>query len=327
MSLFDALCAQLHVEPDGRGEVWVDCPWCGKGRKHFSFSEKHGYNCFSCGEKGKSLSAIAEQLNIRLNDDRRPTTNTRRPTKPQAPREWQQRPEFYLDRFCGALDRVTRWQGYKPLSLDSISRFRLGVGVLPASRCEHRRLIVPVFDARGRCVALHGRAYLREDTEAKWLSAGGSDKRVLFLVGTLEPGCTVVVCENYADAIFAYQVEPSCCYIPLGGLGWQDAWTVELAASRPAQVLIWLDHDLAGNGSRYHHRELLALWRQGIEARRAADPALAARPFPRPPEPRGPKIANLLLAAGLKARCHEWRRSDPLKADLGWALMQELQAA
>jgi hypothetical protein len=48
---------------------------------------------------------------------------------------------------------------YKPLSLDSILRWKLGVGILPSSRCEKRRLILPVFDG-GRLVAFHGRAYL-----------------------------------------------------------------------------------------------------------------------------------------------------------------------
>lgn len=318
MSLFGTLCAQLHAEPDSRGEVWIDCPNCGKDKKHFSFNEEHGGHCFACDYNG-SLVQIAELLRIQPDECARPA---RRAQKPLAPRQWQTRPEYWLDRYCGALDRVTRWQAYKPLSLDSIARFRLGVGRLPASRCEHPRLIVPVFDA-GRCVALHGRAYLPGDDDTKWLSAGGSDKRTLFIVGELRQGCTVVVVENYADAILAYQVEPSACYIPVGGLSWQVAWTDRIAAARPTQVLVWLDHDLSGNGSRYHAAELLALWRETIEARRAANPALAARPFPHPPIPRGPKIANDFLSIGVRARKFEWWRGAPLKADIGWALMQE----
>jgi hypothetical protein len=78
--------------------------------------------------------------------------------QPQEPRQWQQRPEYYLSGYTGALDRVTRWVAYKPLTLDSIMRWKLGVGMFPASRSEHRRLILPVF-AEGRIVAFHGRAY------------------------------------------------------------------------------------------------------------------------------------------------------------------------
>lgn len=325
-SIFDTLCDRLHVEPDSRGECWVTCPACGKDRKHFSFNE-HAGHCFACDYSG-SLAQVAELLQIQPDERTRPAGHAQ---KPQAPRQWQNRPDIWLDRYCGALDRVTRWQGYKPLSLDSISRCRLGVGKLPlwSERTHswydypHRRLIVPVFGADGRCVAFHGRACLPDDDGPKWLSASGSDKRALFVVGALVAGCTVVICENYADAILAYQVEPSACYIPVGGLSWQAAWTDQIAAARPAQVLVWLDHDLSGNGSRYHAAELLALWREKVEARRAANPALAVRPFPKPPIPRGPKIANDFLAVGVKARRFEWWRGAPLKADLGWALMQE----
>lgn len=316
-TLFDTLCAQLHAEPDHKGEVWIDCPKCGKDKKHFSFSEDHGAHCFACDYSG-SLKQVAELLSIQPDERARPA---RRAVRPLPPRHWQQRPDYYLDRFCGALDRVTCWQAYKPLSLDSIARYRLGVGVLPSSRCTYRRLILPVFDG-DRCVALHGRAYLPQDTDAKWLTAGGSSKQVLFVTGILTAGCTVVIVENYIDAILASERAPEAVYAALGGATWQDAWTQQIAQARPRRALVWLDHDLAGNGSRYHERELLSLWRRSVEARRAADPALAARPFPQPPEPRGPKIANDLLQAGVQSTLYVWPRESALKADLGWALTQ-----
>lgn len=317
-NLFDTLCAQLYTEPDRKGEVWIDCPSCGNGKKHFSFNAERGGHCFSCDYSG-SLAAIAELLNVQPDEHARPA---RPAQKPRAPRAWQQRPDYYLERYGAALDRVTRWQAYKPLSLDSILRYQLGVGALPASRCTHRRLILPIFDAAGRCVALHGRAYLPDDTDAKWLTAGGSSKQHLFIAGELKPGCIVVIVENYIDAILASEQAPEAVYAALGGATWQESWTTQIAAARPRVVLTWLDHDLAGNGSRYHERELLALWRRSVEARRAANPALAARPFPQPPEPRGPKIVNELLQAGVRSQLYVWPKGSPLKADLGSALMQ-----
>lgn len=316
--LFDTLCAQLHVEPDRKGEVWIDCPRCGKDKKHFSFSEQRGGHCFSCDYSG-SLKAIAELLNVQPDERARPV---RRAHETRAPRAWQQRPDYYLSLYGGALDRVTRWQAYKPISLESIARYRLGVGRLPASRCQHRRLILPIFDAAGRCVALHGRAYQPDDTDAKWLTAGGSSKQHLFVAGQLRPGCIAVIVENYVDAILASERAPEAVYVALGGAAWQEAWTQQLVLAQPRQVLVWLDHDLAGNGSRYHATDLLASWRRSVEARRATDPALAARPFPNPPEPRGPKIANDLLAAGVRSQLYVWPKGSPLKADLGYALMQ-----
>lgn len=312
---FAGLCQQLRIEPDRNGEAWIDCPWCGKDRKHFSFSER-GYKCFFCDRRGKSLLVLAQQLQLQPSE--RPA---RARQELPRPRQWQQAPERWLNGYCEALDRVSAWTSYKPLSLDTIARFRLGVGVLPASRCKHRRLIVPV-PAGGTIVAFHGRAFRPEDQDTKWLCAGGSDKRVLFVAGVLRPHCTVVIVENYVDAILAWQVEPAGCYIPLGGLSWQPEWTARIAEARPRGALIWLDHDLAGNGSCWHHQEMLEAWRVEMEQRRAADPKLAARPFPPDPEPRAPKIANELLAAGIRTHIYEWPKGSAWKADIGSELMK-----
>ena len=86
-------------------------------------------------------------------------------------------------------------QGYKPLTLDSIARWlRLGVELCCPPRCEKqaaRRLILRrVFDGGFRVVAFHGRAYLPDDTDAKWLTAGGSSKQVLFNIDLVRPGAT-----------------------------------------------------------------------------------------------------------------------------------------
>ena len=322
-ALFDSLCTQLHAEPDRKGEVWIDCPSCGKDKKHFSFNETTGH-CFACDYSG-SISQIAALLNICA--ENKPVKARR--TAPQRPEYWQRNPEPWLARYCEAFDRISRWEAYKPLSLDSLARHRLGVGKLPIwseKQCRwydypHRRLIVPVFN-NGVCVAFHGRACDPADSGAKWLCASGSDKKVLFLTRPIKQGDTLVLVENYVDAILASEAAPDAVYAALGGASWQEQWTAQIAASRPARALVWLDHDLAGNGSRYHEAELLALWRHGVEARRAAKPELAARPFPKPPEPRGPKIANDLNAAGVATQLYVWKRGTPLKQDLGAELLR-----
>ena len=298
-TLFDTLCTQLHVEPDYRGEVWIDCPWCGKGKKHFSFSAR-GYKCFSCDRKGKGLAAIAEQLRVSSDTPAAP----RRALPPPPPRNWQKRPELWLERFCGALDRVQAWQGYKPLTLDSIARHRLGVGVLPASRCDKRRLIVPVF-SQGRLVAFHGRAYQVGDTDAKWLTSGGSSKQVLFNADSLRPGATVVIVENFVDAVLVMQAEPGIVAVAGGGASWNDLWTAQIAESRPRHVLVLLDNDLAGWPNAATYRALRGAWEK-------EHPGLA------PPEPRGPKIATALARAGVRTvRGPNWPSSTPPKWDVG----------
>ena len=326
-TLFDQLCHQLQVQPDRRGECWVDCPQCGKGGKHFSFNEKTGH-CFAC-DYSASLRQIAELLGTAD----RPAPRVVRPVAAPRPDFWQREPARWLDRYCAALDRLARWQAYKPLTLESIARYRLGVGKLPMwsedrqqwYEWPHRRLIVPLW-GDGQIVGFYGRACSTDDHGPKWLGASGTDKSHLFLVGELAHGGTLVIAENYIDAILASQAEPSATYAAIGGATWRDAWTKQIAAARPARVLVWLDHDLAGNGSRYHHAELLAAWRASIVERRTANPALGQRPWPQPPEPRGPKIANDLLAAGVRASVYEWPKGTPLKADIGYLLMENVHA-
>lgn len=302
-ALFDTLCTQLHVEPDRKGEVWIDCPQCGKGAKHFSFNE-HAGHCFSC-DYSAPLRAIAELLNIRATSDA--PVAPRRAVLAPAPREWQKRPDIWLDRYCGALDRVQAWQSYKKLSLDSISRFRLGVGKLPSSRCEHRRLIVPIF-SRGKVVAFHGRAYLSQDTDAKWLTAGGSSKQVLFNADRLTPGATVAITENFVDAILVEQHEPGVIAVTGGGANWRDEWTAQIAKMRPQHVLVLLDNDLAGWPSPDTYELLSTQWHR-------EHPGMAV------PEPRGPKIAASLVQAGVRSvRGPDWPRGTAPKWDIGQEL-------
>ena len=81
----------------------------------------------------------------------------------------------------------------------------------------------------GRVVAFHGRAYRPRDTDAKWLTAGGSSKQVLFNSNLVRPGATVVICENFVDAIFAMQARPEIIAVAGGGASWQEDWTTQLA--------------------------------------------------------------------------------------------------
>lgn len=309
---FDQLITQLitHLQAELRrdGRYHADCPFCGKeakkAQKHFSFCED-GFTCWVCEAKG-GLTKLAQHIGA--------TTLATIAAKPAArpvalPKAWQQAPERWIARYCDALDRVPRWTAYKPLTLESIATWRLGVGVLPSSRCQHRRLILPVFDG-GKVVAFHGRAYLPDDDDAKWLTAGGSSKQVLFNADKLRAGATVVICENFIDTLLVMQAASEVVAVAGGGASWQPEWTAQIAASRPAQVLCWLDNDLVGCPNQETYQHLLSEWK-------AAHPEATYTP-----EPNGPKIANALLEAGVQARVYQWRTGTPPKADVGWALTQ-----
>jgi hypothetical protein len=172
-----------------------------------------------------------------------------------------------------------------------------------------------VFES-GKVVAFHGRAFLPADQDDKWLCAGGSNKKVLFLTGEPRPGCSIVIVENYVDAILAWQCESTHCYIALGGLSWQPEWADRIAEARPRGVLVWLDNDGVGcpNEETYH------LWRaEWLEKARTRGADMARLKCP---EPRGPKIANDLLAAGVRASIYRWPNGTPMRADMGSELMK-----
>ncbi len=311
----DAIVHKLHATLRRDGRYHADCPICGKqekrNQKHFSFCEA-GYFCYVCGAKG-GLVALAKHLDIHgAAAASQPRQRTQEPPKP---RQWQHNPTRYLDDYCGAPTRLQDWQGYKPLSIDTIATYRLGIGILPASRCQHRRLVLPVYH-QGQIVAFHGRAYRSGDDDAKWLCAGGSRKDVLFNADALRPGATVIICENFVDCLLAQEAD-NVIAVAGGGVSWRDEWTQQIAASRPRHVLVWLDNDLVGNPNTSTYRSLMAQWRREMHARvqQGKIPTI-----PQPPQPKGPQIANDLLAAGMKASVYRWPNDTPPKADIGWAL-------
>lgn len=308
------------------------CPNCGhpphshtNARATHFFVDRKGAKCFAC-DKWWSLSQLAEELGAR-GDFALPAY--RPPPRPKAPWESVGALDVYRQMTARRADLVARWQAYKPVSAETIRRFDLGIGKLPFYNEDdkrwfggkYERLLLPLI-VNDKIVGFTGRAIDPEDDGPKWLTSTHSDLSHLFGVDRVRPGGTVVICENRLDSLLAGQIKPDIDFVACGGARWDDGWTHTLIARRPARVIVWLDHDLAGNGSRWHERELLAAWRGPIEERRRRDPALAARPFPKPPEPRGPKIANALLEAGYRnASVYTWPRGTPLKQDLGAELM------
>lgn len=303
MSLFPALCQQLGVVPDRRNEAHATCPACGKepkrGQVHFSFSE-NGAKCFVCGT-AYSLAGLAARLDI---IDLPAMPRQVRHYTPPTPRPWQDDPEALVSRYTGALDRVDQWRAYKPLSIDTIARWELGVGVLPSCACVHRRLVYPIRIA-GRVVGLRGRRFACPEScpAAKVAQAAGS-RMELFNMDGLRDGAEVMICENAIDAILAMQEWPELVAVAIGGAAmWDDDWTVVIAAHRPKRVTVALDNDLAGCPNFETLTRESALWRETHGA-----PA---------PFPNGPKIVHLLRSADVNAECWKWPKGSALHYDLG----------
>lgn len=321
--LFEELVSSTDAYIDRRGQAHIDCPACGKevkrGQHHFSFSDKGGH-CFVCGYSA-GLRQIAEQLGTPTYEPaaEMPRSYTR---TAQKPRNWQSRPDMYLDQFCASWDRLERWQAYKPLALETIARWRLGVGVLPSSPCQHRRLIYPIFEA-GKIAGFRGRAI--DCACDKWISAGGSTAR-LWGIDLLRPGALLIVCENPVDSMLAMQEEPRAIVVAgtAGAATWRSEWTQAIAQSRPRQVIVWMDNDLAGQPNAATYRSDLARWRAEMQHRMEVG---KIKRLPQAPEPNGPKIANEMASAGVPVSLYAWPASTPAKADLGWALSQKQKTA
>lgn len=263
--------------PDRRGEYWGICVFHGDREPgSFSFSER-GYKCFACDAKG-GLRALAETM--RIVDGYQPIP-LRRKAKPKPIRTWT--PAWLSDP-----DPLARFEPLPPIALDychkrgltdkSIQRWRIGYGVLPASRCHVPRLIIPVIE-NGCLVGLRGRAVLPEDQDEKWLQSAGS-KTTLFGLDTLGQGRTVIVTEAPLSAILAMQESDVAAVAGTAGAScWKPEWTAAIAAAKPAWALAWFDCDDTGQ-------------RNGI------------------------KVVNQLLAAGIRARLYRWPEGTPDKHDL-----------
>lgn len=335
--LLDALCTKLGARMH-RGRAFADCPMCGAagytrgGRPAYHFylydlSRGRGACCWSCGYRA-TLADLAAELAVIGTDDR-----PRRPA-PEPPVAPWEAPDS-LERYTRAMDArwpavVTAWQAYKPLSEATIRRERLGLGKLPLYDEGRRlwyetrrpRLLYPLVEG-GRMVGIAGRA-LPGDDGPKWLTASYS-RVILHGLEDVRPGDDLIWVENRADRLLVE--EDGGKALASGGLSWQAAWLDALADRRPRAVLIWFDHDLAGNGSPYHHGEMIARWRAAMEERRRLNPALAARPFPAEPVPRGPQLAAELHARRVYAQLYRWPRGTPPGMDVGSLIAAERVAA
>lgn len=304
-----------HYQPQyGRTWLSIQCPSCGheaeKSQRAACSMSDQGWRCHVCGEGG-DLWDLAKRAGIGLEAYR----NDCKPREPKKrlPAQWTRNPHAYLDKFLEHPRRLEAWQSYKRLSLESISRYRLGYGVLPASKCQHPRLIVPLFHQK-QIVGFRGRAVSCQCT--KWLSSGGS-QNICVGLGAIKRGDRVALIENEVDRILCQEHDPSVkmLALPFGVASWQAEWTEELSRRKPAHVLIILDNDLAGNPNKEAYQHGVDLWNAKMDAMIAAG-RIKSKPD-RPPYPSGYKYLKQFRAAGLNADRYIWPDGTPYKYDIG----------
>jgi hypothetical protein len=210
-----------------------------------------------------------------------------------------------IARYEAASGLLAAWAAYKPLCPETIRAHHLGLGVLPASKCRHPRLIVPIY-RDGQPVGLRGRAI---DCDcAKWLAPAGTviADYPLYNQEALTSGHVVWITENPIDALMLTERTPYVGVATYSVSYWQDAWLGALQAAQPEAVVIAYDNDIPGNGGAAGRAEMERAWLQA---------------HPRVPDPSGPKLANRLLAAGIPTALYDWGNAAP-KSDIGSLLME-----
>lgn len=324
--LLDALIDYYSpATPDKRGNVHVPCPACGRPPKpkqvHFSFCERGGH-CFVC-DFSATLAGLAERVlggSIAVG-------YTPHVKEVPEPMQWQSCADVVLESMHNEPGALAAWQKYRPFTQATFDRWQLGIGRLwfrneetkkeyPSS---HNRLVYPII-VHGQIIGFRGRAYHHEDRGAKWINATNSQTALIGLE-LVRSGSTVVVCESPVDAMLAMQVNPSIVAIAstAGAHSWRRDWTSEIAQRKPKRIIIWHDHDFAGNcpidGKHYKRCDVCqsehAKWR--LEHPNATQS----------PQSSLPKLWRELQHVGCKISVYDWPIDTPPKADLGWALMHK----
>lgn len=299
---FSLLCQHLNVQPDRRGEAHCQCPACGKepkrGQTHFSFSER-GAHCFVCGFE-TDLRHLVIQYGLK-DWELAPIKPIERQEKPKREAlDFNYLALFYNHNQAGTVYR--RWREYKKITDDVINKNFLGYGRFPrySSKCNHHRLIVPIFGIDGSCIGLRGRSI---DCDCgKWLSPAGS-QMFLYNWQTLKnaQGKLLFIVENPIDALMLELVNPGIKAVAtLGVTIWQDEYTDMIAAANPLRAIAAYDHDVPGNGGT---PEMQRDW--------------ADEHHGKMPEPGGVKVVNKLLRAGVKSLLFPWPDETQPKTDIG----------
>lgn len=308
------------------------CPMCG-GRDRFTvklFQDgREGWLCRHCsGEDGYSTPEhyLVTRYGVSYRQARemiasgspdqftpRAAQPAREPeeTQPKKASWWQRDGGRFVYEFGTRPDVVTLWQAYKPLSEETIRSAWLGVGVLPASRCTHDRLIVPIFNDAGQVVCFRGRRISCDcvDHHGKlinWTASGGwrLEELPLYNLRGATPGEVVWIVENQVDALMVSELTDFRGVSTTSVSYWRDQWTQELLSVAPSLVVVAYDNDLVGNGGAKSRDALLKKSRD------------AAGENWQPPACYGSHLALRLQAAGVPAVLYDWKDS-PAGDDIG----------
>lgn len=308
-------------------EVYITCPVCGKDEKSRDCSyNATAWHCFVCGSGG-SLADLAKRRGVPAQPRPVPAQSAKKlPT-------WRTSTDealTVLARYTARPDKYQHWQAYKPVSTSMIDRLHWGVGSLDlypytgyhTSRCQHDRLIYPVFQD-GAIVAFRGRQMACQCEGDKWLNMAGSVP-ALYGIDEVPLGAVLVLCENPVDAMLVHEYQHDCygCATTGGAGVWRPEWTARLAALHLRQVVVWYDNDLAGCPNSETLVSEVAAWRAKMQT--ALDQGKIKTIPSEPPTPHGPRVARQLWQANIKVSIGAWPAGTPVNWDIGKQIALEL---
>lgn len=235
--------SRIRREDSDNPQAHTKCPKCGGDKFDFS---PNGAHCFrgSCNYSA-SLWTYAREIGYDL-DSPKPLPAYTPKVKPQTPTYWQKNPQLFLDRYTSHPETIARWQEYKPLSVDTIAKYQLGYGPMPEpSRCQHNRLIVPIFQGE-QITGFRGRVAVECDCP-KWLTAKNATA-TLYGLDNVQPGDVVWWLENMIDALLLMQTSTRGykAVASTAGAGTWKRFIDSVVERQPRLVIVALDNDLAG---------------------------------------------------------------------------------
>lgn len=343
----------------GKVQAALTCPYCGASssprNEKASFGNitppsKYGgwaFHCFSCGTT-VSMRQLATDIGMDIDSpNQQVQTNVRQePTTSQRKQKeytWMQHTDELVAEYTHDPSRFTAWDTYKNLGKGIVYDWQLGVGILPETRYNEKRLITPIYTSSGSVQWLRGRLP-KGVSGTKWVGAGGVSPTAieLSLGWMIQKGKPLFICENYVDAlIINYYLGDYYSAVPTFSVSyWAEAWVKEIVDRKPSQVIVAFDPDLAGNGpvSKEHARKLFTDRICKLHDHEPDDVTirhLKKRPkrwsvqyevggetaWLNLPEPFGIQRAAALNEAGIPAKIARWRKAGH---DIGDFLSAEL---
>jgi DNA primase len=205
------------------GEIWLSCPQCQKGNRHFSINiQKKVAHCFKCGYSTKLTKELAESVGLEWNEPYR--------------KEKEEKVEIKLPPKSSWTTEAMRYVRNRNIGLDQIKRH----GLYYCSRGYYQHRIIIPINMNGELVGFQART-IRNDEKRYIFPKGFHKSTALYGFDLCPHSNRIVVVEGVFD-LFAVENKG---YRVLATFGKKISKAqIELVASlTPTHITILYDSD------------------------------------------------------------------------------------